>query len=248
MLSESIEIRRRVLGEDHPDLFPSMGNLADVYRKQGRYEEALSLGIELRDLMRRVLSDHPYTLRLMSEVVSLARKMGRDDDLCDALEIEFDARREAQGMQRERTLRTMRDLGRAYERAGRHDEALAMYRLSLRDLPSTPEDADGSRSVLFAVGWLLTRDMDEIQDPALAVEFAQRAVDVAQAENARDTYKMLDLLALARHQAGDTAEAIEAQQRAIEALPERVPQGLRAKYKAHLSTYEDAMRGHEVDR
>jgi tetratricopeptide (TPR) repeat protein len=174
--------------------------------------------------------------------------MGRDDDLCDALEIEFDARREAQGMQREQTLRTMRDLGRAYEKVGRHDEALAMYRQSLRDLPSTPEDADGSRSVLFAVGWLLTRDMDGIQDPTRAVEFAQWAVDVAQEEKARDTYKMLDLLALARHQSGDTAGAIEAQQRAIEALPENASPGLRAKYEAHLSTYEDALRGREVDR
>jgi tetratricopeptide (TPR) repeat protein len=225
-----------------------MGNLADVYRKQDRYEEALSLATEIRDLMRRVLSDHPYTLRIMSEVVSLYREMGRNDDVCAALAVEFSERRDAQGMQHPQTSRTMRDLGRAYEKVGRHDEALAMYRQSLRDLPSKPDQADPSRSVLYTVGWLLTRDMDEIQDPALAVEFAQRAVDVAQAENARDTYKMLDLLALARHQAGDTAEAIEAQQRAIEALPERVPQGLRAKYKAHLSTYEDAMRGHEVDR
>jgi tetratricopeptide (TPR) repeat protein/tRNA A-37 threonylcarbamoyl transferase component Bud32 len=248
MLSASIEIRRRVLGEAHPDLFPSMGNLADVYRKQGRYEEALALGIELRDLMRRVKSDHPYTLRMMSEVVSLAREMGRDDDVCAGLAIEFDARRDAHGMQREQTLRTMRDLGRAYEKVGRHDEALAMYRQSLRDLPSTPEDADGSRSVLFAVGWLLTRDMDGIQDPARAVEFAQWAVDVAQEEKARDTYKMLDLLALARHQSGDTAGAIEAQQRAIEALPEKASPGLRAKYEAHLSAYEDAMSGREVDR
>jgi tetratricopeptide (TPR) repeat protein/tRNA A-37 threonylcarbamoyl transferase component Bud32 len=248
MLSESIETRRRVLGEAHPDLFPSMGNLADVYRKQGRYEQALSLGTEIRDLMRRVLSDHPYTLRIMSEVVALNRKLGRDEDVCEALAIEFSARRDAQGMQHPQTSRTMRDLGRAYERVGRHDDERALYRASLARLPSTPDDADGSRSVLYTVGWLLTRDMDEIQDPARAVEFAQRAVDVAQAESARDTYKMLDLLALARHQAGDTAEAIEAQQRAIEALPERVPQGLRAKYKAHLSTYEDAMRGHEVDR
>ncbi len=248
MLSRSIETRRRVLGEAHPDLFPSMGNLADVYRKQGRYEEALSLGIELRDLMRRVKSDHPYTLRMMAEVVSLAREMGRDDVVCEALAIEFSERRDAHGMQREQTLRTMRDLGRAYEETGRHDDALAMYRQSLRDLPSTPEDADGSRSILFAVGWLLTRDMDEIQDSARAVAFAQRAVDVAQAESARNTYKMLDLLALARHQSGDTAGAVDVQRRAIEALPESVSPGLRAKYEAHLSTYEKALKGREVER
>lgn len=241
MLSESIETRRRVLGEAHPDLFPSMGNLADVYKKQDRLEEAASLKTEVRDLMRRVLSDHPYTLHIMSEVVSLNRKLGRDDDVCEALAIEFSARRDARGMLHPRTLRTMRDLGRAYARVGRHEDALALYRRSLANLPSTPDDAEGSRFVLFTVGWLLTREIDELQDPARAVEFAQRGVDVAEAEEARDRYKMLDLLALAQHQSGDNAKAVETQKRAIEFIPEPIGPGTRAKYEAHLATYQDAL-------
>ena len=156
-------------------------------------------------------------------------------------------------MRHQRTLRTMRDLGRAYSRVGRREDALALYRESLANLPGTPDDADGSRSVLFTVGWLLTRNIDELQDPARAVEFAQRAVDVAQAENARDTYKNLDLLALAQHQSGDTAKAVETQKRAIAVIPERANPGLLAKYEAHLSTYQAALKeqinmpDHKVD-
>ena len=141
------------------------------------------------------------------------------------------------------TLRTMRDLGRAYEKTGHHDDARALYRESLARLPNTPDDAEGSRSVLFAVGWLLTRDMDGIRDPARAAEFAQRAVDVAQAEDAGDTYKMLDLLALAQHQSGDTVRAVETQQRAIAAIPERVNRRVLAKYEATLGTYQAALEG-----
>ncbi|MHC5115256.1 MAG: tetratricopeptide repeat protein [Planctomycetota bacterium] len=241
MLSASIETRRSVLGETHPDLFPSMGNLVRVYRKQGRLEDALALTTELRDLMRDVLGDHPYTLRVMAQVVALARDMDRHDEVCAALEIELSARRDAHGMRHAWPLRLMRDLGRAYENLGRHDDARALYRASLATLPETPDDADVSRVVLFHVGWLLTRDVDGLRDPARAVGFAQRAVDVAQAEESRDTYKMLNLLALARHQSGDTARAVETQKRAIEAMPERVPARLRDKYETTLHTYQDAL-------
>ena len=177
----------------------------------------------------------------MSERVALYNKAKRFDDVCTALEMEFGARREAEGMQDQRTLLVMRTLGRSYARVGRHEDALALYRQSLADLPSTPDDADASSSALFTVGWLLTRDMDEIQDPGRAVEFARRAVDMAQAENARALYKMLDVLALAQHRSGDAAGAIDTQKRAIEAIPKRAGRGVVAKYERHLSTYQAAM-------
>jgi tetratricopeptide (TPR) repeat protein len=145
-------------------------------------------------------------------------------------------------MQHVQTLRTLRDLGRAYERVGRKEDAQALYRESLANLPTTPDDADGSRTVLFTVGWLLTRDTGEFQDSGRAVEFAQRAVDVAMAKNARDRYMNLDLLALAQYQSGDIAKAIETQKRAIEAIPKRVNQAVRNKYETHLRTYQDALK------
>jgi tetratricopeptide (TPR) repeat protein len=219
-----------------------MGNLAELYARQGRYEEAVRLATELRDIIRRVLGEqHPYTLRMMSEVVVLNRKLERDNAVCEALVIEFSARRDAQGMQHPLTLRAMRYLAMAYAKVGRDDERLALYRQALAQLPSTPGQADASRHALFTVAWILTRDNDELQDPVRAVEFARRAVELAEAENARNTYRMLDLLAAAHHQSGDTAAAVETQRRAIDALPERVSPDRRTAYEARLSTYQDAV-------
>ena len=58
-----MEIRKRVLGEEHPDLLTSVGNLASVLGNQGKYEAAETL--HRRDLEGRekVLGvEHPDTL------------------------------------------------------------------------------------------------------------------------------------------------------------------------------------------
>ena len=52
----------------------------------------------------------------------------------------------------------------------------------------------------------------------------------------------LDLLALAQYQSGDIAKAIETQKRALEAMHERVNPAVRARYEAHLATYQDALK------
>ncbi|MCP3902274.1 MAG: tetratricopeptide repeat protein [Planctomycetes bacterium] len=242
ILRESLEARRRVLGAAHPDVLPSRGNLAEVYEKQGRYEEAIALRTELVDVMGRVLGEqHPYTLRNMSIVVRIYNKAKRFDDVCSALETELAARRVAQGWRHRRTLLTMRTLGRSYTRVGRHDDALALYREALAELPSASDDAKASSFELYTVSWLLTRDTGDLQDPVRAIEFAGRAVDVAQAQDPGDIHRMLDVLALAQHQSGDHARAIETQKRAIASIPPRAGPSIRAAYERDLRTYEAAL-------
>ena len=46
ILLETLEIRKRVLGEEHPSTLGSMNNLANLYRRQGRYDEAEALYLE----------------------------------------------------------------------------------------------------------------------------------------------------------------------------------------------------------
>jgi len=52
---KTLEILRRVLGEEHPDTLGSMNNLASVYASQGRNEEAEKLLSEAVEIRRRVL-------------------------------------------------------------------------------------------------------------------------------------------------------------------------------------------------
>ncbi|KAB5515379.1 P-loop containing nucleoside triphosphate hydrolase protein, partial [Coniochaeta sp. 2T2.1] len=62
-LDQAIEVRRELLGEEHPSTLTSMANLASTYWNQGRWKEAEELQAEELDICSRVLGDeHPDTL------------------------------------------------------------------------------------------------------------------------------------------------------------------------------------------
>jgi len=47
ILHETLEIQRRMLGENHPDVLSTMGNLRRLYEAQGRHEEAIVLQTQI---------------------------------------------------------------------------------------------------------------------------------------------------------------------------------------------------------
>jgi tetratricopeptide (TPR) repeat protein len=55
-------MRKKLLGEEHPDVAISLNDLAGLYESQGRYEEAEPLYIQALDMRKKLLGDkHPYT-------------------------------------------------------------------------------------------------------------------------------------------------------------------------------------------
>ncbi|KAJ6109868.1 hypothetical protein N7486_002103 [Penicillium sp. IBT 16267x] len=62
----------------YPDTPTSMGNLASTYRKQGRWEEAEQLDVQVMETRKTKLGeDHPDTLTSMANLASTYRKQGR---------------------------------------------------------------------------------------------------------------------------------------------------------------------------
>jgi hypothetical protein len=58
-----MEIRKRVLREEHPDMLTSMANLVLTYRDQGWWKEAEELFVQVMATRKRVLrEEHPSTL------------------------------------------------------------------------------------------------------------------------------------------------------------------------------------------
>ena len=77
LYEQSLEIDRRLQGEDHPDTLTSMGNLAGLYRAQGRLDQAEPLYVACLDKRRAKLGeDHPDTLASRKALAQLraARK------------------------------------------------------------------------------------------------------------------------------------------------------------------------------
>lgn len=52
-----MEVGKRVLGEEHPDMLTSIANSALTYQEQGRWKKAEELEMQMIETGRRVLGD-----------------------------------------------------------------------------------------------------------------------------------------------------------------------------------------------
>ena len=75
---ESLSLRQRGLGEDHPDTLLSKANLAHALRKQGRLDEALFLDECIVDARQRMLGEvHVDTLDARASLAATLAQLGR---------------------------------------------------------------------------------------------------------------------------------------------------------------------------
>ncbi|KAK3348778.1 kinesin light chain [Lasiosphaeria hispida] len=76
-----IGMRKKVLGDEHPDILSSMGNLASTYRNQGRWKEAETRQVQTMGIMKKVLGDkHPNTLPSMNNLAFTWKSQGNFKD------------------------------------------------------------------------------------------------------------------------------------------------------------------------
>ena len=84
---------------------------------------------------------------------------------------------------------------------------------------------DANAFMLNSAAWiLLTNEIEAERDPELALGYAKRACALCEKEAPDRLWAPLDTLALAQHETGDTAAAIETQRRVLSLMPQ-VPSG-----------------------
>lgn len=84
----ALELRRQVLGPEHPDTLQSMVNVGSIRRDQGRDAEAAALLTEAMQTSRRVLgAGHTRTLFAVMHLASFLQSKGRLDE-AEALAVE----------------------------------------------------------------------------------------------------------------------------------------------------------------
>jgi tetratricopeptide (TPR) repeat protein len=65
LYKQALELRKRLLGENHPSTASSYNNLASLYNAMGRYEEAEPLYEQALAICQRVLGvNHPNTVTI----------------------------------------------------------------------------------------------------------------------------------------------------------------------------------------
>ena len=69
---QSLSIREKKLGKDHPDIAESLQNLAELYQMQGKYDKAESLYIQSLEIRERVLGrEHPDVANCLNNLAVL---------------------------------------------------------------------------------------------------------------------------------------------------------------------------------
>ncbi|KAH7184094.1 P-loop containing nucleoside triphosphate hydrolase protein [Fusarium oxysporum] len=116
-------LRRKVLGEKHPDTIRSMADLAATYHAQGRHDEDEEIAVKVLELRREVLGEkHPDTIRSMAALATTYHEQGRYDEAERFKDEVLELRRELLGEKHPDTIRSMAELAATYHAQGRHDE------------------------------------------------------------------------------------------------------------------------------
>ncbi len=72
LYQQALELSKRLLGTEHPDVAFSLNNLAALYDSQGRYAEAEPLYLQALEIAERQLGvNHPNTIIFRKSLQSL---------------------------------------------------------------------------------------------------------------------------------------------------------------------------------
>jgi tetratricopeptide (TPR) repeat protein len=123
-----LEMRKRVLGPDHPSTLASMAALASTYKEQGRWNEAEKLYMQVVETRKAVLGpDHPSTLASMAALASTYRNQGRWNE-AEKLGMQvMETSKAVLGADHPDTLTTMASLASTYWNQGRWNEAEKLF-------------------------------------------------------------------------------------------------------------------------
>jgi tetratricopeptide (TPR) repeat protein len=176
-----LEIRRRVLGEEHANTLISMNNLAVLYGKEGKWAQDEPLLSGAVNVQRRVFGDeHPNTLHFASNLGVVYRLEGKDAQAEAVLTKVVDAQRRVLGEAHPDTLRSMHELGLVYRAEGKSAQAeqLLLQVLEARRRALSPEHPDTLRSMSDLGAVYHDQGKDELAEPLLmkALEGGRRVL------------------------------------------------------------------------
>ncbi|KOC13588.1 kinesin light chain 1 and [Aspergillus flavus AF70] len=119
-----LELRKQVLGPEHPGTLTSIADLASTYKDQGRWKEAEELEIQVVELCKQVLGlEHPDTLASIANLASTYLIQGRWRE-AERLQVQvLELRKQVLGPEHPGTLTSIANLASTYWNQGRWKEA-----------------------------------------------------------------------------------------------------------------------------
>ncbi|GMV26513.1 MAG: hypothetical protein AMXMBFR58_25440 [Phycisphaerae bacterium] len=232
-LRTALDLRRSVLGEDHPDTLVSLGALGRVISTRGRHEEAVSILEDVRARQAAVLgSDHPATLAVGTSLGGAYRRQGNLDAAHRVWSETLAAQRRLLGDDHPDTLRTLNNLGIILAMQGKLTEAESTWRELLeRRRRTLGEDHPDYRGAMGNLGSLL-QDLGKFDEARSLLEQCLASDRRAYGDSHERTLVSMGQLALLLRESGDLRGAEVLQRECYEgrvaALGPEHPDTLRA--------------------
>ena len=131
-LHEALALRRKVLGEQHPETADAYHSLALCLGIQGKHDEAAALLRKALVIDRKVLGErHPDTADVSSTLAECLNSQGKQDEALPLFQKVLDVRLEALGERHPATAQAYNNLAVCLARHGQHDRALSLARKAL---------------------------------------------------------------------------------------------------------------------
>ncbi len=156
--SRSLEIRRELLGEEHPDTLTSIAALGRLHRDMGEYDMARERLEHALDMRRQLLGeDHLDTVESQNDLGSLLSHLAQYEDAEALFRNALDVRKRELGEDHPDTAEALNNVGNVLHESGRLPEAEPYYRQSLEILENAFGPSDGKTlRAMNNLGYLLT--------------------------------------------------------------------------------------------
>jgi non-specific serine/threonine protein kinase/serine/threonine-protein kinase len=156
ILTRAVQLRSRLLGQDHPSTLETRGRLASVFEKQGQYQKSENMLQELLEKERSVLGDeHQETLWTLNQLAYVTDRLGRYPESEKIYRVAYEARRRVLGEDHRDTLKSLNGLQVSLERQGQYEESGKLARQVLearrRTLGEDHPDTAWSRHNVAAI-------------------------------------------------------------------------------------------------
>jgi tetratricopeptide (TPR) repeat protein len=138
---QALELSKRLLGEDHPNVATSLNNLAYLYESQGRYDQAEPLYLQALELRKRLLGeDHPDVAQSLNNLAGLYYSQGRYDQAEPLYLQALELRKRLLGEDHPDVAASLNNLAYLYYSQGRYDQAEPLYLQALEILERVLRD------------------------------------------------------------------------------------------------------------
>jgi tetratricopeptide (TPR) repeat protein len=128
----TLDLRKKVLGEEHPDTLASMNNLAIVLQQQEKYKEAEKMHRQELGLTKKVLGKvHPDTLASMDNLANVLQQQEKYEEAEEMHRRTLDLMRMVLGEEHPSTLGSMNNLAIVLRQQEKYEEAEKMLRQAL---------------------------------------------------------------------------------------------------------------------